>query len=105
MKANTVMMTDEMRGMLQSAGFSSNDDTELQGRLKIFAMLLVQYRTEQLMTMFEELAKAELQDCADQCRNAGHNAAADMLVARGKAFVVNADQMMIKHLQLRKQHD
>lgn len=101
MKPRTVMTTDEMNDLLHSAGFSPDDDPELLGRLQIFTLLITQHRTQQLMAMFEESAKAELRDCADHCRSEGHGVAADMLLARADALLVNADAMLIKHLRMR----
>ena len=103
MKARTVMMTDEMKGLLLAAGFSPGDDPELQRRLQIFALLVMQHRTEQLMAMFQAFGQSELRACAHACHSAGHVAAAELLLAHADAWVVTADALSLQQLRQRLQ--
>ena len=91
------MTRDAILRIAQTAGLAMGDQ-ELRSKLTLFALLIEQERSSQLIAMFQEFAQSELRNCAQACRSAGHNAAADMLLAHAKTLVVSPNRLTLHQL-------
>lgn len=95
------MMSPSITRMAQTAGFSESEVSAMTSKLALFALLIQEERTSQLMAMFQSFGQSELHACAQACRSAGHVAAADVLLAHADAWVVSADAMTLQQLRQR----
>ena len=93
------MMTEDIA---MTAGFDLQSNQSLREKLSLFALLIEQKRTRQLIDVFQIFSQSELRECAQACRAAGHAQAADLLLARASALVVNADALTISSLRMGK---
>lgn len=95
------MMSPSITRMAQTAGFSESEVSAMTSKLALFALLIQQEHASQLMAMFQAFGQSELRACAQTCRSAGHDAAAELLLAHADAWVVSADAITLQQLRQR----
>lgn len=101
LKELPTMMPPSIKRMAQTAGFSESEVSAMASKLALFALLIQEERNSQLMAMFRAFGQSELRACAQACRSAGHDAAADLLLAHADAWDVSADAITLQQLRQR----
>lgn len=95
------MMSPSITRLAQTAGLDVQSDPAFHHKLALFALLIEQEHSSELMAMFQAFGQSKLRACAQACRSAGHVAAAELLLARADAWVVSADAMTLQQLRQR----
>ena len=70
-------------------------DAQLAGKLQVFALLVQQQRTRELMAMFQQYMRQDITVCAETCRAVGQSAAADFLQAHADSLVLDWDEITV----------
>ncbi len=91
------MNTVELAQITTAAGFEGANE-ELQAQWKLFALLLLNSRTAELISMFQQWHQQEINQLAQQCGAAGQAAAAEQLMRYLSNTTVTADAVMVRQL-------
>ncbi len=92
------MLSEEINNIALTAGFANAEIAAQEVELRTFTVLILQKQTEQLLSLFSEYLRAELQSCADACEGISQGEAASMLRKRAQDFEANADKILENHL-------
>lgn len=79
--------------LAHAAGFDA--DAQLAGKLQVFALLVQQQRTRELMAMFQQYMRQDIRACAETCRAVGQVTAANWLQAHADSLVLDWDEMTV----------
>lgn len=91
------MINNEIINAALTAGFTNAEIAAQEVELRTFTALILQKQTKQLLSLFSEYIRAELQSCAYACESISQGEAASMLHKRTQNFEVNADQILANH--------
>ena len=99
------MLFKEINNAALTAGFANAEISAQEAELRTFTVLILQKQTEQLLSLFSEYLRAELQSCADACEGISQDEAASMLRKRAQHVEADADQILANHLANRLKSD
>lgn len=86
------MLFNEINNAALTAGFSNAEISAQEAELRTFTVLIFQKQTEQLLSLFSEYLRAELQSCADACEGISQGVAASMLRNRDQHVGPDAEK-------------
>lgn len=93
-------MKHDLTPLAEAAGFTLNEMSEVETKLKIVEVLVTQRLTRKWMIRSNEFARSEILNCAELLRGALHLAAAEMLQAYAEGLVLDADEMTLRFLRM-----
>lgn len=92
------MLFKEINNAALTAGFTNAEISAQEAELRTFTVLILQKQTEQLLSLFSEYLRAELQSCAHACEVISQGEAASILRNRAQHVEPDAEQILANHL-------
>lgn len=93
-------MEDNLNALALSAGFTAAEAAQLERKLKVFELLVMESRARDWASLCSQLTRSEILACAQLLRRADLVAAAKLLQQHAQSMVLDADAVTLRFISM-----